>query len=180
MAQGFNQVGEYLRSLSRRQVFWSLSISVLVAATLAYFKVVRPDVDFIFRSPQVFVVNKGKLDALINRVDGFLFWKGQIAFIGNMPGIRQRVSPDLEPEALQIGAIPPVEPFEEISGPCYLKLAVQYHIPGIPFFRYTSLLYLENSPARLSWHQVDNIPAKYRSLGRAGIGDVDIVRLDFQ
>jgi hypothetical protein len=180
MTQSFDQTGEYFKSLSRKQIFWSLSALLLVAAVLVYFKLVRPDVKLIFRSPNVFVVNHGKGDALINRVDGFLFSKGEIAYIGNMPTIQQRVGAGAAPKVLQIGAIPTVETMGLRREPWYLKLIIRYQSPGVPVFRYTSLLYLEISPDSFSWQHVEHIPAKYRALGSAGVGNVNVRRLELR
>jgi hypothetical protein len=179
MAQGFDQTGEYLRSLSRKQVVWILSVLIPVAVMLAYCKVVRPNVDLIYSPPEIYAVNKGKADAFISRIDGFLFWKGQIAYIGNMPEVRQMISKGAVPEGLTIEGIPSIEPLGAMSEPYYLKLAVRYQMPGFPVFRYTSLLYLEFSPARFSWKQVKSIPAKYRSLGNLGVGKVNVIQLNY-
>jgi hypothetical protein len=124
-------------------------------------------------------MNEGKLDGLINRVDGFLFWKDQIAYIGNMPEVQQTVHKGTTPEVLQIGEMPPVDVLGERSERYYLKLVVRYQIPGIPVFRYTSLLYLEYDQARHCWEQAETIPGRYRSFGRVGTGDVNVIRLAF-
>lgn len=179
MPQGFDKVGEYLCGLSRKQILWSLLVLLVVAFTLAYFKLVRPTVDLMFRSPDVFAVNSGKADALINRIDGFLFSNGEIAYIGNMPRIQQRVSVGEDSKVLQMGAMPAIETVGLRGEPWYLKLAVRYQIPGIPIFRYTSLLYLEIRQGSFSWQQVDSIPARYRALGSAGVGDVHVIKLEF-
>jgi hypothetical protein len=180
MSQGFDQVGEYFRGFNRKQRFWVLVGLVLVLFALAYFKVVRPQVALVYKMPHIHVHNKGKSDAVIHRMDGFLFWEGKIAYVENMPKVRETVGKGLDMVLLQAPTIPLAKGFGKTNKPGYFKLIVRYQIPWFPIFRYTSLLFLKYNASDLTWEQTESIPSRYRSLGKAGVGDVDLIQLDFK
>jgi hypothetical protein len=125
------------------------------------------------------VKNQGGMDALIYRVDGFWYWGGQVALLHNMPAIHQQVEATPTPVRLQLPGIP--APSEEITqkGPCYMKLALRYRIPGIPVFRYTSVWYFQFNSQRQIWGPRESIPPKYRSLGNLAMGNVGRIELTF-
>jgi len=154
-------------------------VLVLVLTVVGYFGVVRPVLVLLPESRGFDVKNQGGMEALIYRVDGFWYWGGQVALLHNMPTICQQVEATATPVRLQLPSVP--GPSEEIvqKGPCYMKLAVRYRIPGIPIFRYTSSWYFEFDPQRQIWGPRESIPPKYRSLGNMAMGNVGRVYLTF-
>jgi hypothetical protein len=152
---------------------------VLVVTGVAYFGVVRPVIVFSLEPWGFDVKNQGGMEALIYRVDGFWYWGGQVALLHNMPAICQEVEATGAPVRLQLPRVP--GPSQEIlqTGPCYMKLAVRYKIPGIPLFRYTASWYFEFDPEGQTWGPRESIPPKYRSLGNMAMGNVGRIDLTF-
>jgi len=165
--------------LSRKQAMMGGCILLLVLTLLGYFWVVRPVIVMVPDRAGMDVKNQGGMDALIYKVDGFWYWGGQVALLANMPAIHQRVETTAIPVRLQIPDIP--APAEKIAlkGPCYMKLAVRYRIPGIPIFRYTAALYFVLDSHRQIWAPTKSIPPKYRSLGNLAMGNVGRIEISF-
>lgn len=164
---------------SKRRAIMGGCVLLLVLTVVGYFGVVRP-VIVLMPEPWGFdVKNQGGMDALIYRVDGFWYWGGQVALLHNMPAIHQQVEATPTPVRLQLPGIP--APSEEITqkGPCYMKLALRYRIPGIPVFRYTSVWYFQFNSQRQIWGPRESIPPKYRSLGNLAMGNVGRIELTF-
>lgn len=154
-------------------------ILLVVVIGLGYFWVSRPVIVMDTARAGIYVKNKGDMDALIYKVDGFWYWAGQVALLANMPGIRQRVRPGAAPVRLQIPDIPIHREQATQQDGCYMKLAVRYRIPGIPIFRYTAPLYFKYDPNRKIWAVTKSIPAKHRSLGKFAIGNVGKIEVNF-
>jgi hypothetical protein len=167
------------RGLSRKQVMVGGFILLLVLSFLGYFWVVRPVLVMVPGRAGIDVKNQGGMGALIYKVDGFWYWGGQVALLGNMPAIHQHVEATGHPVRLQLPGIP--NPSEEVAqkGPCYMKLAVRYGIPGNPIFRYTAVWYFVFDPIRQAWTPTKTIPPRYRALGNVAMGNVREIELDF-
>jgi hypothetical protein len=165
--------------LSRKRAMVGGCILLLVLTLLGYFWVVRPVIVMVPDLAGIDVKNQGGMDALIYKVDAFWYWGGQVAFVSNMPAIHQQVEATATPVRLQIPDIP--GPSGEIAqnGPCYMKLAVRYRIPGNPIFRYTAVGYFKFDPHRQIWTPTKTIPPKYRSLGNLAMGNVREIELDY-
>jgi len=165
--------------LSKRRAIMGGCVLLLVLTVVGYFGVVRPVIVLMPEQWGFDVRNQGGMDALIYKVDGFWYWGGQVALLHNLPAIYQQVEATATPVRLQLPSIP--APSKEIAqkGPCYMKLALRYGIPGIPIFRYTSSWYFEFDPQRQTWGPRESIPPKYRSLGNLAMGNVGRIELTF-
>jgi len=164
---------------SKKRAIMGGCVLLLTLTVVGYFGAVRPVIVLLPEQWGFDVKNQGGMDALIYRVDGFWYWGGQVALLYNMPAIHQQVEATATPVRLQLPGIP--APSEEIAqkGPCYMKLAVRYRIPGIPVFRYTSIWYFRFDPQRQIWGPRESIPPKYRSLGNLAMGNVGRIELTF-
>ena len=170
---------EKLRNVSKGWMILGGCILLIILILLGYSAVFRPVIDIAPGRPGIYVKNNGRMDALIYRVDGFWFWAGEVALLDNLPAIHQSVEPGTAPVRLQVPDIPsPVEKLGQ-EGPWYMKLAVRYGIPGIPVFRYATLLYFRYDRDRQTWTATKTIPPRYRALGNLGIGNVGMIELDF-
>jgi hypothetical protein len=163
----------------KRQAIVGGCVLLLVMSLLGFFAVVRPVIVMVPEGPSIDVKNQGGMTALIYKVDGFWYWGGQVAFLGNMPSIHQRVEARETPVRLQVPDIP--APSEKIAqqAPHYMKLTLRYRIPGIPIFRYAAVSYFEFDPCRQMWAQRKSIPPQYRSLGNLAMGNVGRIELEF-
>jgi hypothetical protein len=170
---------EKLKRLNQKQRILGGCILLLLLVGLGYFGVFRPVIVMDNDRAGVYVRNKGGMDALIFKVDGFWYWGGKVALLANMPGIHQRVEPGPAPSRLQIPDIPVPGKQATQPGPCYMKLAVRYTIPGIPIFRYATPFYFEYDPNRKIWAATKSIPPRHRSLGNLAIGNIGEIELDF-
>jgi hypothetical protein len=164
---------------SKRQAIVGGCVLLLVLTLLGFFAVVRPVIVMEPEGPSVDVKNEGGMTALIYKVDGFWYWGGQVAFLGNMPSIHQRVEATATPVRLQVPDIPAPSGKIAQGVPCYMKLVVRYGIPGIPIFRYTAVSHFEFDPCRQMWVQRKSIPPEYRSLGNLAMGNVGRIELEF-
>jgi hypothetical protein len=171
---------EKLNSLNQNRAILGGFILLLVLVGLGYFGVFRPVIVMHTDQAGIYVKNKGRMDALIYKVDGFWYWAGQVALLTNMPDIHQRVGPGAAPVRLQIPDIPIFDKQATQQRNCYMKLAVRYRIPGNPIFRYTTPLYFEYDPDRKIWAATRSIPTKYRSLGNLAIGNIGEIELSFR
>ena len=138
----------------------------------------RPQLSAISHEDAVLVKNIGKTDAVIHHINVFLYHDGRVFFMENMPDIRQVVTPKKHLFRLPIPVIP--GPFIRKHGnePAYMKMSLQYFIPGFPVFRYKTVLYLKYEHEVASWKMVETIPAKYRALGKAVKGDIEPMKLE--
>jgi hypothetical protein len=179
MSEEVDYLKKKLKNPNRNSVILGGCILLVVLVGLGYFWVVRPVIVMDTDLPGIYVKNKGGIDALIYRVDGFWYWAGQVALLANMPGIHQRVRPAAASVRLRIPDIPIHSEQAAQKNGCYMKLVVRYRIPGIPIFRYTTLFYFKYDPSRKIWAVTESIPAKHRSLGNLAIGNIDKIELDF-
>ena len=170
---------EKLKNLNRKWAILCGWILLVVVVGLGYFGVSKPVIVMESGRAGIYVKNKGGMDALIYKVDGFWYWAGQVALLANMPDIHQRVEPGVTPVRLQIPDIPTFDEQTIQQGPCYMKLAVRYRIPGISIFRYTKPLYFEYDQNRKTWATTKNIPPRYRSLGNLAVGNIGKIELNF-
>ena len=69
---------------SKRQAIVGGCVLLLVLTLLGFFAVVRPVIVMVPEGPSVDVKNEGGMTALIYKVDGFWYWGGQVAFLGNI------------------------------------------------------------------------------------------------
>jgi hypothetical protein len=152
-------------------------VLLFVLTSLGSFAHFRPRIVMAPDQPGIYVKNRGRLDAVIHKVDAFWYWAGQVAFLSDMPPIRQQVAAEEGPVRLRVPNLPAPLEKTEPRGPWYMKLAVRYRVPGIPVFRYTSRLYFEFEPKHQEWISIKSIPPKYRALGRIGMGDVEKIEL---
>lgn len=179
MSSEADYLKEKFQNLSKRQAILGGGVLLLVLIFFGYFAVARPVIVRVPDLPGISVNNKGGMNALIYRVDGFWFWAGQVAFLSNLPAICQQVETGAAPVGLQVPDIPAPTGKIAQQGPWYMKLAVRYRIPGIPIFRYTTLLFFKFDPKRETWAGTKTIPPKYRSLGNLGMGNVGKIELRF-
>lgn len=167
------------KNLSQNRVILGGCILLVFLVGLAYFGISRPIIVMDTDRAGIYVTNKGDMDALIHKVDGFWYWAGQVAFLANMPGIHQRVRPAAAPVRLQIPDIPIRSEQGTQKNACYMKLVVRYRIPGVPIFRYSTPLYFRYDPNRKKWAVTKSIPPEYRSLGKLATGNIGEIELDF-
>jgi hypothetical protein len=179
MRKDSDDLSEKKQRFSKRQAIVGSCVLLLMLSLLGFFAVVRPVIVIVPEGPSIDVKNQGGMTALIYRVDGFWYWDSQVALLGNMPSIHQRVKASATPVRLQVPDIP--APSEEIlqRAPHCMKLAVRYRIPGIPIFRYTAVSYFEFDPCRQMWAQRQSIPPQCRSLGNLAMGNVGRIELEF-
>ena len=179
MSKEVDYFKEKLKNLGKRPAVLGGCILLIVLVGLGYFGVLRPVIVMDTDQAGIYVKNKGGMDALIYKVDGFWYWAGQVALLANMPGIHQRVGPGVASVRLDIPDIPLFGEEVTQQSRCYMKLAVRYRIPGIPIFRYTTPLYFEYDFSRKIWAATKSIPPKYRSLGNLAIGNIGTIELSF-
>jgi hypothetical protein len=179
MSEEVDYFKEKLKNLNRKWAILGGCILVVLLVGLGYFGAYRPVIVMDTDQAGIYIKNKGGMDALVYKVDGFWYWAGQVALLANMPGIHQRVGPGAAPVRLQIPDIPIFGGQATQESPCYMKLAVRYRIPGIPIFRYTTPLYFEYDLNRKIWAATKTIPPRYRSLGNLAIGNIGEIELDF-
>jgi hypothetical protein len=179
MSGKINHLGEDSRNpaIRKKRLLVTGFILLLVLTPLIYFAHLRPSIVAASSHPHIYVKNKGRMHAVIHRVDAFWYWAGKIAFLSDMPPICQQVAPGRMPVKLQIPDLPGPEEKTEPRGPWYMKLAIRYRIPRIPIFRYTSFLYYQFDPKHRQWTPVESIPPKYRALGKVGMGNVGKIEL---
>jgi len=179
MGEGVDYFKEKLKNLNQKQAICGGCILLLVLVGLGYFGIFRPVIVMDTDQPGIYVKNKGGMDALIYKVDGFWYWAGQVALLANMPAIHQRVGPGAATVRLQIPDIPTPDEQSTQQGVLYMKLALRYKIPGIPLFRYTTPLYFEYDTNSKLWTTTKSIPPKYRALGNIAIGNIGEIELSF-
>ncbi len=179
MTEEVDSFKEKPKNLNQNRAILGGCVLLVVVIGLGCFWVFRPVIVMDTERAGIYVKNKGDMDALIYKVDGFWYWAGQVALLANMPGIRQRVQPGAASVRLQIPDIPIHSEQATQKDGCYMKLAVRYRIPGIPIFRYTAPLYFKYDPNRKTWDAIKHIPAKHRSIGNLAIGNVGKIELDF-
>ena len=179
MSKEVDYFKEKLRNLTKKGAIGGGGILLLVLVILGYFRISRPVIIIVPDCAGIHVRNQGAMNAVIYKVDTFWYWAGQVALLGNMPEIHQRVESEATPVRLQVPDIPGPAGGIQQREHCYMKLAVRYRIPGVPVFRYTTLLYFKYDPDRESWISTKSIPAKYRSLGSLGVGNVGKLELSF-
>ena len=167
------------QGLSKRRWIVGSLILTAVLVVLGYFAAVRPQIVMAPHLPGISVENRGGKDALIYRVDGFWYWAGQVAFLNNMPAVRQQVKSGAVPVRLRIPDIPVPGRESALEGPWYMKLVIRYKMAHNPIFRFTTQVYFKLDPKGRQWTLTDTIPAKYRSLGKLGMGDVGKIDLEF-
>jgi hypothetical protein len=175
----FAYLKDKLRSLNKKWIVSGGLVLLLILVGLGTSAVLRPVIVLNTNETGISVQNTGGVDALIHKVDGFWYWAGQVAFIANMPDVHQEVQSRAHPVRLDIPNIPIPEKYAIQGKPVFMKLAVRYTIPGMPFFRYTEPLFFEYDSDLNGWAITDNIPLKYRSLGNLTVGDVGQVELSF-
>jgi len=170
--------GKYLTgNPGKKRLFLTAFILVLVLTPLGYLVLFRPVIAIAPGPPGIYIKNKGRMDALIHKVDVFWYWAGEVAFLSDMPPMRQKVVPGEVAVRLQIPNLPGLEEKTGPKGPWYMKLAVRYCIPGIPIFRFTTFLYFEFDQKHRKWTPITSIPPRYRALGKVGMGDVGKIEL---
>jgi hypothetical protein len=147
---------------------------------LLYFAIMRPRLAFTVHNGSLLVENLGKTSAAVHQVDVFFYHSEQIFFIENMPDIRQIIMPGNTPSPFQIPVIRYPLDRDQKKEPTYMKMSIRYYIPGIPVFRYTTLLYLKYNREQALWNLVKLIPGKYRALGKAVKGDIEFINLDLK
>ena len=93
MTEEVNYSKEKPKNINRKRAIWVGCILLVLLVGLGYFGVFRPIIVMDTDRAGIYVKNKGDMDALIYKVDGFWYWAGQVALLANMPGIHQRVRP---------------------------------------------------------------------------------------
>ena len=172
---------EKLVNLNRKWVILGGCILFLVFVGLGYFGVFRPVIVLDTACQKgICVKNKGGMDALIYKVDGFWYWAGQVAFLTNMPEISQRVEAGARTAKLHIPDIPVPVGHATQQGAFFMKLAVCYRVPDILIFRYTTPFYFEYDSNGKTWMPTKNIPPRYRSLGNLAMGNIGEIELNFR
>ncbi len=144
---------------------------------LGYFAISRPRIAMGPDQQGIYVVNRGDMNGLISRVDGFWYWAGQVGFLVNMPDIRQEVRSGDKPVRLEIPQVPSPVGVVVHREPCYMKLIICYHIPGIPVFKYKVDFYFKYDLKQDLWISRKSIPAGFRALGSMGIGNVEQIEV---
>jgi hypothetical protein len=175
----FVYLKDRLRNLNKRWAVFAGLVLLLIVVGLGSSAVLRPVIVLQSDKTGIFVRNTGGLDAIIQKVDGFWYWSGRVAFIANMPSIHQKVASEAGLARLDIPNIPVPEGYAAQRKPFYMRLRVRYIIPGMPMFRYMEQLFFEYDPDLNRWIATENIPLRYRSLGRLTLGDVEPIELDF-
>lgn len=179
MGEGADYLKEKLKNLNQKQAICGGCILFLVLFGFGYFGIFRPVIVMDTDQAGIHVKNKGGMDALIYKVDGFWYSADQVALLANMPAIHQRVGPGAATVRLQIPDIPTPDEQSTQRSVLYMKLALRYKIPGIPIFRYTTPLYFEYDTNSKLWTTTKSIPPKYRALGKIAIGDIGEIQLSF-
>ncbi|OEU45708.1 MAG: hypothetical protein BBJ60_05880 [Desulfobacterales bacterium S7086C20] len=163
---------ERFQRLDRKQIFLAGCVLAVFLGALGYFGVSRPRIAMVSDKQGIYIVNRGDMNGLISRVEGFWYWAGQVGFLANMPDIRQEVRPGDKPVRLEIPRVPSPVGVVVHQKPCYMKLIICYHIPGIPVFKYKVNFYFKYDFNQDSWISSKNIPAEFRAFGSMGRGNV--------
>ena len=179
MGERESYLREKLGKLDKKRAVLGGSVLLCVAAVLGYFGFSRPLIVRVPGPSGIYVKNNGAMDAFIHKVDVFWYWAGQVAVVVNLPEIHQRVERRAGPARLHVPDIPAPTGKIAQQGPCFMKFALHYRIPGIPIFRYIALFYFKYDPHRNAWAATKSIPAKYRSLGNLAVGNVGKIELSF-
>ena len=179
MSEEVDYFKDKLNKLNQKHAIWGGCILLAVLVGLGYFWISRPVIIMDAGQAGIHVKNNGGMDALIHKIDGFWYWAGRVALLTNMPGIRQRVGAGTAPVRLQIPDMPIPGKQATQTSACFMKLEVHYRIPGIPIFRYTTLLYFKYDPNRKIWAVTESIPPKHRSLGNLATGNIGKIELNF-
>lgn len=179
MSEEVDYLKKKFNKLNQNRVILGSCILLVVLVGLGYFWVYRPVIVMDTELAGIYVKNKGGIDALIYKVDGFWYWAGKVAFLANIPSIHQRVRPEAASVRLRIPDIPIHSEQATNKSACYMKLVVRYRIPGIPIFRYITPLYFKYDPNRKLWAVTETIPPQHRSLGNIAIGKVGKIELNF-
>ncbi len=170
---------EIFRKLGRKQLFLIGCLLAVLLGILGYFGVSRPQIAMVSNKPDIYVVNRGDMNGLICRVDGFWYWAGRVGFLANMPDIRQEIISGDEPSRLKIPQVPSPVGVVVHNKPCYMKLIIRYQIPGIPIFKYKVNFYFKYDLKKDLWISSKNIPAGFRAFGSLGRGNVERIEVSF-
>ena len=153
------------------------SVLVIVLAIALYFGIRRPHIVTIRDEYGIEIRNRGDLRAYIFRVEIFWYWESQVGFLTDIPPVRQYVPPTGQRRQLDIPDIP--APDRVLGGrpTCFMRIVIHYQIPGVPLFRYRTVAYFEYDRKAKTWSMIDTMPARYRSLGNMGRGDVEMIKI---
>ncbi len=163
--------------LKNRRFFWIVLVLGAILSTAVFFGVRRPHIIATGDENGIYVKNVGETTGRIFRVDLFWYWESQVGYIVDLPPVSQTVPPGRTSQ-LPIPPLPGPGSIVEGTGPFFMRMVVHYQMPGIPVFRYRSVLYFRQPPRNQNWVVVDEIPAKYRSLGSMGRGNVEMIKLN--
>ena len=170
------------RRLKKPHYIMAGLILVILLGIAVYFGIHRPRVVPVPDGAGIRVANEGRLSARIFRVDTFWYWESQVGFIADFPPVNQLVPPAQGAERLDIPEIPaPDRVLTRVltdGGPYFMKIVIRYEIPHIVIFRYRTNIYFRYDRENQKWLMIDTIPARYRSLGNLGRGDVEIIELN--
>jgi len=160
-----------------RLLFIGLTVLVVVAV-LGYFGMRRPRLQVSANTSGIHLTNEGASVAEVFRVDTFWYWESKVGYLTDMPDVVEQVPPANEHADSQGTVIPDIPSPTAVCGelaPCFMRMVIHYDAPHIPIFRYRAIAYFRFDQFGQEWRVVDNMPARYRSLGNLGRGDVEMI-----
>ena len=160
-----------------RRFLWIALVLAAILAVAVFFGIRRPHIIATADGDGIYVKNVGETAGRISRVNLFWYWESQVGYIVDLPPVSQTVPPGRDSQ-LPIAPLPGPGSVVEGTGPFFMRMVVHYQMPGIPVFRYRSVLYFRHDPRDQKWVVVAEIPAKYRSLGSMGRGNVEMIKLN--
>jgi hypothetical protein len=164
---------------AQRRILYGGLVLFVATIGLSVLAFLKPVIAMAPDHPGIHVRNEGRLGASIHRVDGFWYWGGHVAILGNIPPIQQMVDEKAAPVKLQIPEMPSPDGYGIHREVCYMKLVVRYTISGIPIFRFTKPFYFVFDQKQQEWIATESIPPKHRALGNFAVGNVDKLNLNF-
>lgn len=157
----------------------AIGLTVLVAAAvIGHFGIRRPRIQVTRDASGIYLTNTGASIAEVVRVDAFWYWKSKVGYLVDMPDIAQEVPPQDGQADAQKLAMPDIPRPTEICGnlaPCFMRMVVHYRRPHIPIFRYRLNAYFRFDDEDMVWRLIERMPARYRSMGNMGRGDVEMI-----
>ena len=165
--------------LIRKKKYYTIITITIALAFLACSFYIRPRLSVFFQKRSIEVANQGKMGALLHNVDVFWYVGGEVFFIRNLPPVAQTFEPGKDYVPLDIPEIPAPKNGIESKGSVYMKTVLGYRAKWLPVFRYKQVSYFEYVWQKGRWELVEDIPAKYRALGKTGLGIIEPLDLDF-